>query len=99
MAKNLVAETLRKGLYTRVIGKRILFFQELSSTMDEAARQATLEAQEGTVVVAESQTASRGRFGRTWVSQPDNLYVSIILSREFGSKAVYWFHQRYGIVL
>ena len=79
MPRNLVAETLRKGLYTRVIGRRILFFQELGSTMDEAARQADLGAEEGTVVIAETQTASRGRFGRTWVSQAGNLYLSVAL--------------------
>ena len=35
MAANLVAETLRGGLFTRIVGKRLLFFQEVGSTMDE----------------------------------------------------------------
>ncbi|MDA0733752.1 MAG: biotin--[acetyl-CoA-carboxylase] ligase [Chloroflexi bacterium] len=78
MPRNLIAETLRRGLYTRVVGKRILFFQELSSTMDEARRQADAACEEGTLVIAETQTASRGRFARTWVSQPGNLYLSAI---------------------
>jgi BirA family biotin operon repressor/biotin-[acetyl-CoA-carboxylase] ligase len=78
MPGNIVSATLRRGLYTRVVGKRILFFQELSSTMDEAVRQAAAGAEEGTVVVAEIQRASRGRFGRSWVSQPGNLYLSIL---------------------
>ena len=47
--------------------------------MDEAAHQADLGAEEGTVVIAETQTASRGRFGRTWVSQAGNLYLSVVL--------------------
>lgn len=78
MPRNLVAETLRQGLYTRVVGKRILFFQSLDSTMDEAARQAEAGATDGTLVVAETQSMSRGRMGRTWVSQPGNLYVSVL---------------------
>lgn len=78
MPRNLIAETLRRGLYTRVVGKRILFFQELSSTMDEARRQADAGSEEGTLVISETQTASRGRFARTWVSQPGNLYLSSI---------------------
>jgi BirA family biotin operon repressor/biotin-[acetyl-CoA-carboxylase] ligase len=47
--------------------------------MDEAARLAEDGAEEGTVVVAETQTASRGRMGRTWLSQPGNLYLSVVL--------------------
>lgn len=50
------------------------------STNDVAARLAELAAEEGTVVVAEAQTAGRGRLGRTWCSPPGaGLYVSIVL--------------------
>ena len=76
---NVVAETLRGGLYTRVVGKRLLFFQEVGSTMDEAVRRAERGTDEGTVVVAETQTASRGRQGRSWVSRSGNLYLSVVL--------------------
>ena len=78
MAANLVAATLRGGLYTRIVGRRIRFFQNLGSTMDEADRQGAAGVLDGTVVVAETQQASRGRFGRTWVSQPGNLYFSVV---------------------
>ena len=78
MPTNLVAATLRGGLYTRVVGRRIMFFQNLGSTMDEADRHGAAGVVDGTVVVAETQQASRGRFGRTWVSQPGNLYFSVI---------------------
>ncbi len=79
MAGNLVAETLRGGLFTRIVGKRLLFFQEVGSTMDEALRRAERGTEEGTVVVAETQTASRGRQGRAWVSRTGNLYLSVVL--------------------
>ena len=78
MPTNLVAATLRGGLYTRLVGRRILFFQNLGSTMDEADRHGANRVADGTVVVAETQQASRGRFGRTWVSQPGNLYFSVV---------------------
>ena len=78
MAANLVAATLRGGLYTRVVGRRIMFFQNLGSTMDEAARHGAAGVVDGTVVVAETQKASRGRCGRTGVSQPGNLYFSVV---------------------
>ena len=78
MSTNPVSAALRSGLFTRIVGKRITYFQELSSTMDEAARQAEAGAEEGTVVVAETQHAGRGRFNRTWVSPLGNLYLSVI---------------------
>lgn len=79
MPRNIVSAILREGLYTQVIGRRILFFQRLSSTMEEADRQAGEDAEEGTVVIAEEQEAGRGRFQRAWVSAPGNLYLSIVL--------------------
>ena len=79
MAGNVVAEALRGGLFTRLVGRRLLFFQEVSSTMDEAISRAERGTEEGTVIVAETQTASRGRHGRTWVSRSGNLYLSIVL--------------------
>ena len=78
MAGNLVSATIRNGLFTRVVGKRLLFFQEIASTMDEAARLAESGTEEGTVVVAGSQTAGRGRQGRSWVSRQGNLYLSVV---------------------
>ena len=78
MSGNLVSATLRGGLFTRVVGKRLLFFQEIASTMDEAARQAESGADEGTVVITENQTAGRGRQGRSWVSREGNLYLSVL---------------------
>ena len=75
---NLVAATIRQGLFTHVVGKRLLYYPELTSTMDETARQADLGAEDGTVVVAEVQTAGRGRQGRGWVSEPGNLLVSVL---------------------
>lgn len=75
---NLVSRTVREGLYTHVVGRRILYYPELGSTMDEAARLATQHADEGTVVIAEVQTAGRGRQGRSWVSRPGNLLLSVL---------------------
>ena len=79
MARNIVSGLLREGLYTRVVGRRLVYLQRIPSTMDEAARLAQEGAEDGTVVVAEEQTAGRGRFQREWVSQPGNLYFSILL--------------------
>lgn len=52
---------------------------EVTSTNDEAKRLAAKGAPEGTVVIAERQTAGRGRRGRAWASVPGNLFLSIVL--------------------
>ncbi len=80
--QNLVSSAVRQGLYTHVVGCRILYFPELESTMDGAARLATEGAEEGTVVIAERQSAGRGRQGRSWVSQPGNVLLSVLFRPE-----------------
>ena len=57
-----------QGLKTKDFGKRILYFDSLSSTMDMATQLALKEADEGTVVLTETQVKGRGRLGRIWHS-------------------------------
>jgi BirA family transcriptional regulator, biotin operon repressor / biotin---[acetyl-CoA-carboxylase] ligase len=58
---------------------RLLRFERIDSTNDEAMRLAEGGAGEGTLVVAREQSAGRGRRGRSWVSPPGNLYCSLVL--------------------
>jgi BirA family biotin operon repressor/biotin-[acetyl-CoA-carboxylase] ligase len=51
----------------------------IGSTNDEARRLAASGAVDGTVVVAATQTAGRGRRGRPWSSPRGNLYLSVVL--------------------
>ena len=78
MAGDLVSATIKGGLFTKIVGRRLVFFREIPSTMDEAARLAMGTATDGTVVVAETQTSGRGRFGRKWVSAMGNIYMSVV---------------------
>lgn len=58
----------------------ILRYDTLGSTNTEAANQARVGAAEGVCVVADRQTAGRGRHGREWVStEGSGLYFSIVL--------------------
>lgn len=58
----------------------ILRYDTLGSTNTEAANQARLGAAEGLCVIADQQTAGRGRHGREWISaEGSGLYFSIVL--------------------
>ena len=52
---------------------------DVGSTNDEARLLAESGAPDRTAVWGRSQSAGRGRRGRTWSSPPGNLYVSLLL--------------------
>ncbi|HXQ50468.1 MAG TPA: biotin--[acetyl-CoA-carboxylase] ligase [Stellaceae bacterium] len=58
---------------------RLLRFERIDSTNDEAKRLAASGAAEGALVLAREQSAGRGRRGRAWLSPPGNLYCSVLL--------------------
>ncbi len=57
----------------------LVALDEVGSTNDEAMALAAKGAAEGTLVWARCQTAGKGRRGRSWVSPPGNLYLSLVL--------------------
>jgi len=69
---------IKAGLKTKVIGKDIKYFKETEST-NIIAREIADSVEEGTIVIAESQTAGRGRMGRKWISPEGGIWLSIIL--------------------
>ncbi len=58
---------------------KILTYEKIDSTNDEAKRLAKQGVPEWTVVVADRQTKGRGRLGRRWHSDSGGLYLSVIL--------------------
>lgn len=58
---------------------RVAGYASVSSTMDLAHALAAEGAAAGTLVIADQQTAGRGRAGRVWTSQPgDGLWMTLI---------------------
>jgi BirA family biotin operon repressor/biotin-[acetyl-CoA-carboxylase] ligase len=69
------------------LASTVLFFSTTGSTNDVAAHLADSGDHEGAVVVADAQTAGRGRRGRTWFSPPaSGLYVSVVLTPGRGDR-------------
>jgi len=72
-------ERLRRHLTTEVVGHHVYIFNSVDSTNRALARLADRGATEGTVVLAEAQTAGRGRHGSQWFSpEGANLYASVL---------------------
>jgi BirA family biotin operon repressor/biotin-[acetyl-CoA-carboxylase] ligase len=70
---------IRRRLRTYLVGRQLFLFHEVESTNATLSRLARSGAVEGTVVVAEAQTAGRGRLGQPWFSPPGaNLYASVL---------------------
>lgn len=66
-------------------------FQTVPSTMDLCRAYAERGAGEGLVVLADEQTAGRGRAGRTWYSPPGrSLYLSILLRPNLHPRQIGW---------
>ncbi len=77
----LFVEEIRQGLKTRWLGKgHIAYYTETDSTNIRARELAMAGSAEGTIVIAETQTAGKGRRGRTWFSpSAKGIYISIIM--------------------
>jgi BirA family biotin operon repressor/biotin-[acetyl-CoA-carboxylase] ligase len=70
---------IRRRLRAPLVGRQLYLYGKVESTNDSLGRMARSGAPEGTVVIAEAQTAGRGRLGQPWFSPPDvNLYASVL---------------------
>ena len=70
---------IKRGLKTKLIGHDIHYFNEVDSTNEVAKYLAEEGAEEGTLVVAEIQNRGKGRRGKTWISPPGGVWMSVIL--------------------
>ncbi len=79
----LTPSEVKPSLRTKWMGRSIHHFHSMDSTNSMAYQLALQGAEEGEIVVAESQKKGRGRLGRKWFSPPlSNLYLSVILRPE-----------------
>ena len=73
-------ERFRSLLWTRALGQSCHAFDVLASTNTSLYALGRRGEPEGTVVLADEQTAGRGQADKAWISPPQcNLYVSVLL--------------------
>jgi BirA family biotin operon repressor/biotin-[acetyl-CoA-carboxylase] ligase len=77
---DLAPESIQRRLRSKVIGRPLEVLGEIGSTNDRIMAAGRDGAPEGLAVIADRQTAGRGRLGRSWASPPGvGLYTSILL--------------------
>ncbi len=76
-------------LQTSFIGHQIEHYPQVASTNDIAIARGKAGAAEGTLIIAEHQTAGRGRYGRKWEAPPGKcLLVSVVFRHRLLSDQV-----------
>ncbi|MFA6469621.1 MAG: biotin--[acetyl-CoA-carboxylase] ligase [Bacteroidota bacterium] len=82
-------ENISALLDTELFGKKIYCFDSIDSTNSFAKTLSKNDAPHGTVIIAEEQTAGRGRLQRNWQSPKGaNLLFSIVLYPDFGMEKI-----------
>jgi BirA family biotin operon repressor/biotin-[acetyl-CoA-carboxylase] ligase len=84
MKQSLSPSSITQDLDTRIIGQRVICYPSLPSTNELAKEVARQGAVEGTVIIAEEQTAGKGRLKRAWLSPRGSLSLSVILYPSLG---------------
>ena len=76
-------EQIQSGLGTQWAGQDFVYFKEIDSTNRYAKKLAAEGAAHGTMVLADTQTAGRGRRGHSWISPAgSSISMTLILRPE-----------------
>ena len=76
----MTVDDILSGLQNQIIGRQLQIYDQVNSTNDLALQYGVDGAQEGTLILAESQTHGRGRHGRKWLAPPgSSILASVIL--------------------
>ncbi len=81
MDQPLSALSIAQALHTRRLGHPVIYLERTGSTNDVVLREAAEGAPEGLLVVADEQTAGRGRQDREWWAPPGTALLMSLLLR------------------
>jgi BirA family biotin operon repressor/biotin-[acetyl-CoA-carboxylase] ligase len=85
----LSVEAIRRRLTAPIVGRQIYIFGEVDSTNARLRALARAGAVAGTVVLAEGQSAGRGRRGQPWFSPSGvNLHASVLFRPAIGAQDI-----------
>jgi len=72
-----------EGLETKILGKRVYYFDNIDSTQNFASSIAHNPKENGTLIISKKQSGGKGRMSRKWISPKGGLWFSIILHPKF----------------
>jgi len=79
------AQGIQAGLLTHCLGQHAVVYESIDSTNSAAGRLAQQDAPDGTLVIANQQSAGRGRLGRPWLAPPGTSLLFSLLFRPHAS--------------
>ena len=92
------ADRISGSLKTKWLGRELSISAEVRST-NAAALSLARDCQNGTVILAETQTQGRGRLSRPWASPPGGIWMSLILRPEMPLAHVYQINMAVAVAL
>lgn len=85
----LYEDEILDGLQTQTLGRKVYHYKETGSTNAQAKVEAERGAPDGSVFLAECQTAGRGRLGRCWASPAgEGIWMSLLLRPDAAPQAI-----------
>ena len=78
----LLPTEIYRNLQTKYIGRQIFYHKQVTSTncmVKESIKDKNMYFREGAVMIADLQTAGRGRLGRNWYSPHGGIWLTIVL--------------------
>jgi len=80
-------EEVQNCLNTTILRPHLLLRESVESTNKLAMQEIEKGAKEGLIVIAEQQSAGRGRYDRSWHSPKGGLYFTLVLRPPIGPEA------------
>ena len=74
---------ITQNLNTEFLGKKVYYFDTISTTQNFAMKIASENNENGTVIISKKQTGGRGRMKRKWKSPAGGIWMSIIINPSF----------------
>ena len=74
---------VNKKIKSKLIGRRIYYFDEIDSTQNFALQISNNKNESGAIIIAERQTYGKGRLNRKWYSPEGGIWLSVIIHPEF----------------
>ena len=79
---------LTENLNTKLLGRRVYYFDTIDSTQNFASEIGSNDRENGTVIISKKQTGGKGRLKRKWSSPIGGIWMSIIIQPKFDTSLV-----------